>query len=65
MAAVQPAMQAQSYTPALFPSPMFPSLAGMGSTPPAAKEAPTPKPDGRDELVEVGTMLALLKLVFG
>ena len=65
MAAAQPTMQVQSYSPALFPSSMFPSLAGMGSTPLAAKEAATPKPDGRDELVEVGTMLALLKLVFG
>jgi len=65
MVSASPATQPQSYAPALFPSSMFPALSGMGSTLPAAKEAPAPKSEGRDELVEVGTMLALLKLVFG
>ena len=65
MGAAPTATQAQGYSPALFPSSMFPSLAGMGGTPTAAKETPATKPEGRDELIEVGTMLVILKLVFG
>lgn len=58
-------MQPISYAPALFPSTMFPSLSTMGSTGPPAMVPQEAKREGRDELVEVGAMLALLKLVFG
>jgi len=30
-----------------------------------AKEGPVAKPEGRDEFVEVGTILVLLKMFFG
>jgi len=60
-----PPVQQQTYTPALFPMPMFPSLSQMGSTPQPVKEPAQAKQEARDELVEVGTILALLKLAFG
>ena len=54
-----------SYTPALFPSPLIPSLSMMGSAPPPVKAPQEVKREGQDELVEVGAILALLKIVFG
>jgi len=60
-----PQAQPISYTPALFPSPLLPSLSTMGSTTPPVKAPLEAKREGQDELVEVGAMLALLKLVFG
>ena len=58
----------QTYSPALFPSPMLPSLSqvpGLASAQPP-KEASAMKQEGsRDELVEMGAILALLKLAFG
>jgi hypothetical protein len=57
--------QTLSYTPALFPAPLLPSLSTMGSMQQPAKMAQEPEREGRDELVEVGAMLAILKLVFG
>ncbi len=59
-----PPPQAQSYSPALFPSPMMPSLSTMGSTQPMMEPVPTRK-DGKDELVEAGAILAALKIIFG
>ena len=56
---------AQGYTPALFPMPMLPSLSLMGSLPQASSEQPAKKQGGQDELIEVGAILAMLKLVFG
>jgi len=60
-----PSMQPLSYTPALFPSPMLPSLSLMGSPPSQAKAPQEVRREREDELVEVGAMLALLKLVLG
>jgi hypothetical protein len=37
----------------------------MGSTPPQATAPQEHKREGQDELIEVGAVLALLKLVFG
>jgi len=54
-----------SYSPALFPSPLIPSMSTMGSSPPPAKVPPESRHDGRDELVEVGAVLAILKIIFG
>jgi len=44
---------------------LLPSLSVMGSTPPPAKAPQEVKREGQDEVVEIGAMLALLKLVFG
>ena len=57
-------MQYQGYTGPLFPGPMFPSLSQMG-TPPTAAVPPPPTSEGRDELLEVGAILAALKLLSG
>ena len=66
MAAPSPApYQPMLYTPALFPGPLLPSLSTMGGTQQPAMAPAELKREGRDELVEVGTMLAILKLVFG
>ena len=62
-----PASSAQpvSYSPALFPSPLLPSMSTMGSAPPPAKSQQESRHDGRDELVEVGALVAILKIIFG
>lgn len=66
MAATPPPTQPQTYSPALFPSSFMPTLSQMGTYPQMAREPQGPKKqDERDELVEVGTILVLLKLVFG
>ena len=49
---------------ALFPTTMFPSLSQMGTSP-AEPSQPPAKNEPKDDLVEVGTILVLLKLVFG
>jgi len=58
-------MQPISYAPPLFQSPMFPSLFSMGSAPPPAVVPQEVKRGGQDELIEVGALLALLKLALG
>ena len=58
-------MQPISYTPALFPTPLLPSMSVMGSAPPQAKAPQEVGREKQDELVEMGAMLALLKIVFG
>ena len=65
--AVPTTSMGQSYSQALFPTPLMPSLSlmGMGSIPQVAKEAVPTKPEGREELVEVVAILALLKLISG
>jgi hypothetical protein len=40
-------------------------MSTMGSAPQPAKSPQETKHEGRDELVEVGAVLAILKLVFG
>lgn len=57
--------QSQSYSPALFPTAMFPSLSQMGSTPPPAQESQPSKPPERDEVIEMAAIMALMKLAFG
>ena len=54
-----------SYSPALFPWPMLSSMSTMGSTPQPAKPPQETRHVESDELVELGAMLAILKLVFG
>jgi hypothetical protein len=44
---------------------MFPSLSLMGTTVQPPKEPVTAKQQERDELIEFGAILALLKLAFG
>jgi len=57
--------QPVSYAPALFPTVMLPSLSNTGSAPQPVKPLQEAKHEGPDELVEVGALLAILKLVFG
>ena len=57
--------QPVSYSLALFPSPLLPSLSTMGSVPQPAKMQQEVRHEGVDELVEVGALLVILKLVLG
>jgi len=54
-----------SYSSALFPSPILPALSQITPVPRPTKEKEQQNQGERDELVEVGTMLALLKLILG
>ena len=66
IAAIPPPTQPQTYSPALFPSSFMPTLSQMGTYPQMTREPQGPKKqEERDELVEVGSILVLLKLVFG
>jgi hypothetical protein len=60
-----PVVSQTPYTPALFPKSIFPTLSLMPPTgqqvQPSKEQAPAP----RDELLEVGTLVAVLKLFFG
>jgi hypothetical protein len=55
----------QGYSGALFPTQMFPSLTQIGTSAQQEMAPATGKQEGRDELVEYGAILALLKLAFG
>jgi hypothetical protein len=58
--------QAGGYAPALFPTTMFPSLSGMtGTQPPPPKEREHAKSREQDEVLEVGGLLVLLRLLSG
>jgi len=57
--------QIVSHTPALFPLPLLPAMSVMGSAPQPAKSPQETRNEGRDELVEVGALLAVLKIIFG
>jgi len=66
MAATPAPTQPQTYSPALFPSSFMPTLTQMSTYPQMTREPQGPKKqEERDELVEVGTILVLLKLVLG
>jgi hypothetical protein len=68
MAAMAPAQYSssyQSYSPALFPNSMFPSLSMSGSATPQPQGEPAKKQPERDQLVEAGAILAILKLMLG
>jgi hypothetical protein len=54
-----------SYGSALFPTSLFPSLSSYVSPPPKPTEAAANKPAERDELIELGAILFLLKLALG
>ena len=56
--------QYQGYSGPLFSTPMFPSLSQMGAPAPTTSQPP-PTNQGRDELLEVGAILAVLKLLSG
>jgi hypothetical protein len=55
----------KTYEPSLFPTSMFPSLSPMTPPPSPPKEATHGKAEERDEVLETGTMLALLKIILG
>jgi hypothetical protein len=44
---------------------MFPSLTQMGASSPALAELVPAKQEVKDELIEFGAILALLKIAFG
>ncbi|MDE1852178.1 MAG: hypothetical protein KGI38_00325 [Thaumarchaeota archaeon] len=52
-----------SYSPALFPTSMFPSLSMSGDLPQPSGGGPARAQAERDELVEAGAILALLRLL--
>ena len=62
---VQPSSQMLPYSPALFPGSIFPPVYAPGTqvSPPASTEAK--KSPERDDLVEAGAVLLLLKLFLG
>jgi hypothetical protein len=64
LASTSPPMQPSSYSPSLFPTSMFPSLNLYVNTAQPAPEAAR-KPSERDELIEVGAVVALLRLLLG
>ena len=53
------------YSSALFPTPMFPTLSLPSPMAQPVKETQAVKAQEKDELVEVGAILALLKVAFG
>jgi len=57
--------QPQSYAPALFPAPMFPSLSQAAIQPQPRGMPASEKPEAQDELLEAGAILLLLKLISG
>ncbi|MDG7008306.1 MAG: hypothetical protein JRN06_08685 [Nitrososphaerota archaeon] len=56
--------QYQGYSGSLFPGTMFPSLSQVGP-PPTATSQPPPSGQERDGLLEIGAILAVLKLLSG
>jgi len=54
-----------SFSAPLFPTSIFPSLSLQVPTGHALKEAKSEPPIPRDEVLELGALLALVKLVFG
>lgn len=54
-----------SFSAPLFPTSIFPSTSQQLPTGQALKEARSEAPDSRDEVLELGALLALMKLVFG
>ena len=65
MAAPMPSPQSPTYSMALFPTSMFPPISQLGTIPQPTKETAQRKPEERDELLEVGAVLALLRLALG
>jgi len=66
MAASAFQVQSMGFTPPLFPTSMFPSLSGMAATPPVApKEQEHARRREEDDLLEVGALLVLLRLLSG
>jgi hypothetical protein len=54
-----------SFSAPLFPTSMFPSASQQMPTAQALKETKSEAPESRDEVLELGALLALVKLVFG
>lgn len=65
MAPPMPLKSTPTYAGALFPNPILPALSPTGASAVLPKETAEKKPAERDELVEMGAVLALLKLVLG
>ncbi|MDG6953322.1 MAG: hypothetical protein JRN71_05895 [Nitrososphaerota archaeon] len=66
MMASTPSSQSQSYfSPALFPGTLLPSLSLSMGTPKTTSEPTSEGPARGDEVVEVGAILALVRLLLG
>jgi len=65
MAATPFPVQQQSYSPPLFPTPMFPSLSQTAIQPQPRGVPASEKPATQDELLEAGAILLLLRLISG
>ena len=65
LAGLESPPQQQAYSSAVFPTVMLPSLFPMAAPAQPVREMARGKMEERDELVEVGAILAMLKLVFG
>jgi hypothetical protein len=59
------ASQSYSYSPALFPRAIFPSLSLQGSPMQQTALPPEGRPAERDDLIEAGVILALARLILG
>jgi hypothetical protein len=57
--------QSPGYSSALFPTSMLPPISQLGTIIQPTKETAQRKPEERDELLEVGVILALVKLALG
>jgi hypothetical protein len=55
----------QNYSPAIFPNSMFSYLSPSPNVPTHPPETQAKKPSEKDELIETGAMLAILKLLLG
>ena len=58
-------MASPTFSQALFPNAIFPSLSLVGGSPQATAPGPSAKSAERDELLEFGAILALLKIALG
>jgi hypothetical protein len=57
--------QQPTFSPALFPNPIFPTLSKIPLSTVAPREAEKQPTEQREELLEFGALIALLRLAFG
>jgi hypothetical protein len=66
VAAASQVRQQPTFSPALFPNPIFPTLSKLpAATGVPSKESNERPTEQRDELLEFGALIALLRLAFG
>jgi Na+-transporting methylmalonyl-CoA/oxaloacetate decarboxylase gamma subunit len=62
---VQSSTSTPTYSPALFPTSIFPSMSQVTKYGQPPTPTNPPKSEERDELLEIGAILAILKIAFG